>query len=311
MSREPYVLTAFGTGLSPDNAELLSAIGGTQKSSQSWSLHWTAEMASTFRLFMRALAEADSIDLVLQTEEERNRPYQLAVFDMDSTLIQCEVIDELAKRAGVGHLVAEITASAMRGEIDFAESFRTRLRLLKGLPQSVIAEIADTLPLMPGAVELFKGLKTRGIHTAICSGGFQPFAERLQTILGIDEVHTNGLEIQDGLLTGEVNGPIMDGPRKAETMRQIAAAKGIPLENTIAVGDGANDLPMIHQAGLGIAFHAKPIVREQANHSLVHASLEVILDLIADPRYHRSASFNSHLDAGLQSSELKPSINPN
>ena len=223
------------------------------------------------------------MDLILQTVEERNRPYQVAVFDMDSTLIECEVIDELAKRAGVGHLVAEITASAMRGEIDFAESFRTRLQLLKGLPGSVIEEIADTLPIMPGAVALFEGLRQRGIRTAICSGGFQPFAERVQSILGIDEIHANGLEVRNGALTGEVSGPIMDGCRKAETMARIAQANGIELENTIAVGDGANDLPMIQQAGLGIAFHAKPIVREQATHSLIHSPLDRILHLLGGP----------------------------
>jgi phosphoserine phosphatase len=152
MPRQPYVLTAFGTGLSSETAALLSEICGPADSGQSWSLHWTPKLEAAFRPFMRLLAESESIDLILQTEVERNRPYQLAVFDMDSTLIECEVIDELAKRAGVGHLVAEITASAMRGEIDFAESFRTRLRLLKGLPGSVIEEIADTLQISVSTV---------------------------------------------------------------------------------------------------------------------------------------------------------------
>ena len=281
MTREPYVLTAFGAGMSSETARLLSGIGVRGELEQTWSLLWTPEIETAFRPFMRLLAESESIDLVLQTEEERNRPFQLAVFDMDSTLIECEVIDELAKRAGVGHWVAEITSRAMRGEIDFAESFRTRLGLLKSLPESVIKEIADTLPIMPGAVELFAGLRPRGIRTAICSGGFLPF---VQAILGIDEIHANGLEVRDGALTGEVIGPIMDGPRKAETMARIAFSNGIELANTIAVGDGANDLPMIHQAGLGIAFHAKPIVREQARHSLIHATLNCILELLRDLR---------------------------
>jgi len=209
-------------------------------------------------------------------------PWQLAVFDMDSTLIECEVIDELAKRAGVGPEVSAITERAMRGELEFAESYRARVALLRGLPEADALAIADNLPIMDGADRLFAGLRARGIRTAICSGGFTLFARRLQDRFKIDSVHANELEIVDGALTGHVVGEIMDGPGKAAAVRQIAETHGFDLAHTVAVGDGANDLPMIQQAGLGVAFRAKPIVRGAAHHAITVAGLDAILIIMGE-----------------------------
>lgn len=199
---------------------------------------------------------------------------------MDSTLIQTEVIDELAAAAGVGAEVAAITEAAMRGELDFKESFRRRMALLKGLDESVLAGIAERLPITEGADRLIATLKRLGYKVAILSGGFTYFAEHLQRRFGIDYVHANRLEFRDGTLTGEVSGEIVDGARKAELLREIAAREGIRLEQVIAVGDGANDLPMLAIAGLGIAFHAKPIVTEQARHAIATVGLDAILYLL-------------------------------
>jgi phosphoserine phosphatase len=176
---------------------------------------------------------------------------------MDSTLIEQEVIDELAKEAGVGHRVAEITEQAMSGEIDFNQSFAARVALLKGLDSHVLAGIAQRLTITEGAEQLISTLKALGYRTAILSGGFTYFAEYLQHRLGIDEVHANVLDIQDGKVTGQVIGRVVDGARKAELLRELADREGIRLEQTIAVGDGANDLPMLAIAGLGVAFRGK------------------------------------------------------
>ena len=199
---------------------------------------------------------------------------------MDSTLIQTEVIDELAAAAGVGEQVAAITEAAMRGELDFKESFRRRVAMLEGLDAAVLAEIAARLPITEGADRLIASLKQLGYRVAILSGGFTYFAEHLQRRFGIDEVHANPLEIRDGRLTGVVAGEIVDGARKAELLREIAARECIRLEQVIAVGDGANDLPMLAIAGLGIAFHAKPIVTQQARHAIANVGLDGILYLL-------------------------------
>jgi len=199
---------------------------------------------------------------------------------MDSTLIQTEVIDELAAAAGVGEQVAAITERAMRGELDFSASFRERVALLEGLEESVLAEIAARLPITEGAERLIRNLKALGYRIAILSGGFTYFAEHLRQRLGIDIVHANPLDIQDGRLTGQVTAPIVDGARKAQLLREIATHEGIRLEQVIAVGDGANDLPMLAIAGLGIAFHAKPLVKEQARHALAAVGLDGILYLL-------------------------------
>ncbi|WP_372740684.1 phosphoserine phosphatase SerB, partial [Neptunomonas sp.] len=208
------------------------------------------------------------------------RHRRLVVFDMDSTLIEAEVIDELAKEAGVGDQVIEITEAAMRGELDFNESFRRRVALLKGLDASVLESVAQRLPLTEGAEDLVSHLKMLGFKTAILSGGFTYFAEKLQKQLGFDYVYANQLDIRDGVVTGEVVGEIVNGDRKAQLLREIAEREGVRLEQTIAVGDGANDLPMLSIAGLGIAFRAKPLVRQSAKQAISTLGLDGILYLI-------------------------------
>lgn len=199
---------------------------------------------------------------------------------MDSTLIRSEVIDELAAEAGVGEQVAAITDRAMLGELDFNESFRARVALLKGLDESALERVRERIQLTEGADRLIPTLKALGYRTAILSGGFTWFGDWLQKLLGIDYVYANTLEIVDGKVTGEVAEPIVNGERKAELLREIAAREGINLEQVIAVGDGANDLPMLGAAGLGIAFRAKPLVKENAAHSISTLGLDGILYLI-------------------------------
>ncbi|CAN0282565.1 unnamed protein product, partial [Chrysoparadoxa australica] len=189
---------------------------------------------------------------------------RLIVFDMDSTLIREEVIDELAREAGVGEQVVEITEATMRGELDFRESLRKRVSLLEGLPETVLEKVASQLHLNDGADRLIKQLRELGFKTAILSGGFDYFGNHLREKLGIDYVYANKLEIVDGKLTGKVLGDIVDADRKAALLAQLAAEQGLTLQQTIAVGDGANDLKMLGIAGMGVAFHAKPVVRESA-----------------------------------------------
>ena len=226
------------------------------------------------------LTDELGLDIAFQEDTIFRRFRRLVCFDMDSTLIEVEVIDELAKAAGVGEEVAKITESAMRGEIDFNESFRRRVGLLKGLDESVLEGIAERLPVTEGAERLFATLNSLGFKTAILSGGFTYFARHLQKKLGVSTIHANELDIEDGKVTGEVKGQIVDGQRKAELLKEIAKAEGIRLEQVIAVGDGANDLPMLSVAGLGIAFRAKPIVKETAEHSISTLGLDGILYLL-------------------------------
>jgi phosphoserine phosphatase len=220
------------------------------------------------------------IDIAFQRESIFRRNRRLFAFDMDSTLIQGEVIDELAKMAGVADRVVGITESAMRGEIEFNESFRRRVALLKGLPEERVHELIHRIPLAEGAEQLIRTLKVLGYKTAILSGGFTFFARHLQERFGIDYVHANELEMAGGVVTGRVSGSILDGVGKAERLRQITAQESISLEQVIAVGDGANDLPMLNLAGMGIAFRAKPLVRQSADHSLTHLGLDSLLYLI-------------------------------
>ncbi len=196
-----------------------------------------------FRRRCMVLASELDIDVAYQEDTMFRRNRRLVAFDMDSTLIDAEVIDELAKAAGVGAQVAEITERAMRGELDFIESFRARVALLRGLDESVLKDIAASLRLNEGAERLVSTLKKMGYKTAILSGGFNYFGEHLQTILGIDYVFANALEVRDGKVTGNVVGDVVDGKRKAALLREIAAKENISLEQVIAVGDGANDLP--------------------------------------------------------------------
>lgn len=226
------------------------------------------------------IAQELNVDIAFQQDSIFRRNRRLVVFDMDSTLIDAEVIDELAKAAGVGEQVSAITERAMRGELDFQASFRERMALLKGLPESTLEQIGETLRLTEGAETLISQLRRLGYKTAILSGGFTYFAERLQKRLGIDYVYANTLLVKDGLVTGEVQLPIVDGQRKADLLRELAHREGISLEQTIAVGDGANDLPMLSIAGLGVAFRAKPLVKKSAKQAISTLGLDGILYLL-------------------------------
>lgn len=244
------------------------------------SVRGEAKNIQALRQDFMAIASEQDVDVAVQEDNIYRRTRRLVCFDMDSTLIQAEVIDELAYRAGIGEKVAEITESAMRGEIDFKESFAKRMALLNGLDESVLEDIANNLPIMEGAERLFANLKKLGFKTAILSGGFNYFARHLQQKLGVDYIHANELEIVDGKVTGRVTGEVVDGARKAVLLQEIAAKEGLTLEQVVAVGDGANDLPMLGLAGLGVAFRAKPLVREKADHAISQLGLDGVLYLL-------------------------------
>ena len=230
---------------------------------------------------LMAMGSEVGVDFSFQKDDMYRRMRRLICFDMDSTLIQAECIDELARRHGVYDQVAAITERAMRGEIDFKESFTERVALLKGLDISVMQDIAEHLPITEGTDRLMSVLKTCGYKIAILSGGFTFFGEYLQRKYGIDYVYANELEVdEDGKLTGRYLGDVVDGRRKADLLKLIAQTEKVNLAQTIAVGDGANDLPMINEAGLGIAFHAKPRVKENARQSISTIGLDGVLYFI-------------------------------
>lgn len=243
-----------------------------------FSLRGNPKDRSLMQSKLMHLASEQEIDFSFQRDDMYRRMRRLICFDMDSTLIQTECIDELAMRAGVGDKVKAITERAMRGEIDFKESFTQRVSLLKGLDVSVMKDIADHLPITEGADRLMSVLKRCGYKIAILSGGFTYFGEQLRRRYGIDYVYANELEIdENGKLTGRYIGDIVDGKRKAELLKLIAQVEQVNLAQTIAVGDGANDLPMISEAGLGIAFHAKPRVKATAQQSINNIGLDGVL----------------------------------
>lgn len=249
----------------------------TPKASVEFSVRGTPRDKEWMKAEFMKLSSEQVMDISFQEESMFRRMRRLICFDMDSTLIETEVIDELAVRAGVGDEVKAITESAMRGEIDFSESFRQRCALLKGLDVSVMQEIAENLPITEGVDRLMHILKKVGFKIAILSGGFTYFGNYLKQKYNIDYVYANELEVENGKLTGRYVGDIVDGKRKAELLRLIAQVENVDIRQTVAVGDGANDLPMISIAGLGIAFHAKPKVKETAKQSISTIGLDGIL----------------------------------
>ena len=249
----------------------------TPKASVEFSVRGNPKDREQMQRYFMQLSSDLEVDISFQEESMFRRMRRLICFDMDSTLIETEVIDELAERAGVGEQVRAITEAAMRGEIDFSESFRQRCSLLKGLDVSVMQENAEDLPITEGVERLMRILKKVGFKIAILSGGFSYFGNYLKQKYNIDYVYANDLEVIDGKLTGRHVGDIVDGKRKAELLRLIAQVENVDLRQTVAVGDGANDLPMISIAGLGIAFHAKPKVKANAKQSISTIGLDGIL----------------------------------
>jgi phosphoserine phosphatase len=243
-----------------------------------------AERAGQLPAALARVATDEAVDVALEDTTLERRAKRLIVFDVDSTLIQQEVIEMLADRVGARDSVAAITEAAMRGELDFAESLRQRVATLKGLPATVLEEVADELELTPGARTTLRTLRRLGFHCGVVSGGFRQVIEPLAHELMLDFVAANELEIVDGVLTGHVVGPIVDRPGKAKALRDFAQQAGVPLEQTVAVGDGANDIDMLATAGLGVAFNAKPAVREVADASLSHPYLDTVLFILGVTR---------------------------
>ena len=271
----------------------LAETGNSTRTSIEFSLRGDPTDAAALKAALLAAADELVFDFSVQRDTVYRRNRRLVAFDMDSTLINAEVIDELAGIHGVRDAVADITERAMQGELNFQESFRARAALLKGLPESALQTVANSVALNDGAHRLIRALKHFGYKTAILSGGFQYVGEHLKQELGIDYVFANELEIVDGVMTGEVTGGIVDAAKKAALLEEIAEREGIALEQTIAIGDGANDLPMLSRAGLGVAYHAKPLVKESASHAISNFGLDSVLYLMGfSDRDIRQAGFD-------------------
>ena len=259
---------------------LLNGPESLPKACVQFTVSGTQADPTRLRADLLKISEETGIDISSHTDDIYRHARKLVVFDMDSTLIQAEVIDILAQQAGAGEEVAKITAATMRGEMDFKESLTRRVALLKGLDEKALAQVARQLVLTEGAERLVNTLKRLGFKIGIISGGFDYFGDYLQRKLGLDYVFANVLEIENGRVTGNITGDIIDGPKKAEILRTITTVENISLQQTIAVGDGANDLPMISIAGLGIAFHAKPVVKENVENSISSIGLDGLLYLM-------------------------------
>ena len=283
-SDESHAFVLYGTTLN-----LAKLLEFQQKCGQSFQYFdaWNVEKNTVVLLKGKWLADfiAHAHDLQLDIAkldfDAKLSEKGLLVMDMDSTAIQIECIDEIAKLAGTGELVSAITESAMRGELDFEQSLRRRVGTLKGAPESILQQVREKLPLMPGLIETIKTLQQHGWKTAIASGGFTYFADYLKSLLSLDFAVSNQFEIIDGTLTGNVKGSVVDAQYKASTLQKLAEEYYIPRKNTVAIGDGANDLAMMNVAGLGVAFHAKPKVQQQAQIVVNFADLTALLCLLS------------------------------